>query len=89
MTTPATRAVFETVKSLWRKVGLEEGVLEKLSLTGEPDKAAKSSFRVGHIAQASTALAGLAASAVFQYRNETEAPKVDVDARHALLCFSE
>lgn len=89
MGTPATKAVFETVRSVWRRVGLEEAILGKLSLAGEPDKSTMSSFQVGHIAQASTALSGLAASAFLRYRNGEDAPRVHVDARHALLGFSK
>ncbi|KAG8816378.1 hypothetical protein FRC17_000345 [Serendipita sp. 399] len=94
-------AVVATVKQIWKHLGFkDEFVDKKLVLSGgDPDLVAKSSFKVGQLAQASTALTGLAASALYGYRisheaagdgaRETEyAPEVGVDARHALLCFA-
>ncbi|KAG8822853.1 hypothetical protein FRC19_005113 [Serendipita sp. 401] len=96
-------AVLASVQQLWKHLGLKDGFVEKkLVLSGDPDKVVQSSFRVGQLAQASTALVGLAAS-VFHGRRKSagdaeddrlgerlleNAPEVKVDARHAVLCFA-
>jgi hypothetical protein len=84
--TPAANSI----KQLWRYVGFDEAFVNScLSLKGDPDSTVPSSFKVGHLAQSTVALCGLAASLFHGYRNNSEPPKVEVDARHALLNFGE
>lgn len=83
-----SQAVLESVRRLWRHVGLDESFLQYLTLYGDPDLAIQSSFKVGHLAQATTSLAGLSASAFHSTRSKDVGKlKVSVDARHAVLCF--
>lgn len=87
MTSNIVRSI---IHDIWKIGGLDESFLRYLQLIGDANAAVKSSFRVGQLAQATTALAGLAASAYHHYnQGKTEDPvKVKVDARHAVLCFS-
>lgn len=91
-TTTALFAVRTSIKQLWNHVGLPESIFPELLLTGDPDMAAKSSFKVGHLAQTTTALAGLSASALYGLRTSENGdghrPVVEVDARKALLNFA-
>jgi hypothetical protein len=86
-----SRTVMESVRQLWKHARLDEGFLAHLELTGNADTAVPSSFKVGHVAQATTAAAGLAASAILYARSGGKEPAVraKVDARHALLNFGE
>ncbi|KAF8503218.1 CoA-transferase family III [Hysterangium stoloniferum] len=88
-TAQALLTVRNVVQGLWRSAGLPNDVLHKyLRLTGDPDTALPSSFRLGVAAQASVALAGLSAAYV-HFLNTGEMQHVTVDARHAALEFSE
>ncbi|PVG03554.1 CoA-transferase family III [Serendipita vermifera] len=84
------RSVMESVRQLWRHARLDEGFLTHLELTGNADAAIPSSFKVGHLAQATTAAAGLAASAVLNAKSGGTEPavKATVNARHAILNFA-
>ena len=85
---PALSAVRASIKQLWNHVGLSEITCPELVLTGDPDTAANSSFGVGRLAQTTTAVAGLAASAFYGLRTSDERGlMVEVDARKALLNF--
>lgn len=81
--------VLNSIKQLWRHVGLEQTFVRtpNIALKGDPDSVVPSSFKVGHLAQATIALSGLAASLIHGYRNDTEPPKLEIDARHAILNF--
>jgi hypothetical protein len=82
--------VVNSIKQLWRHVGLDEAfVTPYLSLKGDADSTVPSSFKVGQLAQTTVALCGLAASLFHGSRNDSKPPKVEVDARHALLNFGE
>lgn len=85
-----SKAVVETIRRFWSHMGLDESFLTNLTLSGNPDTVVPTSFKVGHLAQASTALSGLAASAFYGGRNEDGGPPmVKVDARLALLNFGK
>lgn len=71
------------IETLWRAAGLEPAALERLALTGR-DPVLPSSFAVGTAAQASIALAALAATELAVQRGA--APRaVAVDMREAAL----
>lgn len=70
---------------LWRLAGGEPAALTSVALTGA-DPALPSSFRVGTVAQASIAAAGLAAAEVWR-RRTGRAQTVTVDMRHAVVEF--
>ena len=63
---------FDVVAGLWRDAGLKPAALNHLTLTGN-EPALPSSFRVGCAAQASIALAGLAAAEVWHRRGQCRA----------------
>jgi hypothetical protein len=71
----------DIVAYLWQVAGADAGALDHLSLSGK-DPVLPSSFRIGAAAQASIAVAGLAAA---ELRHRAGAPRqrVSVDMRHA------
>lgn len=71
--------------ALWAEAGLPAAALEQVTLTGA-DPVLPSSFAVGSAAQASIALAGLAAAEVWYRRGGTR-QAVAVDMRHAAVEF--
>ena len=73
------------VAALWGHAGLDAAALSRLTLSGE-DPVLPSSFRVGTAAQASIAVAGLAAAELFRARTG-RAQAVAVDMRHAAIEF--
>ncbi|KAF8630874.1 hypothetical protein AX17_005233 [Amanita inopinata Kibby_2008] len=76
----------DALEAIWRSFDLPESMLSLLSLTGNPDEAINSSFRLGVAAQASVALSGLSAAYLHSLRTGAE-QVVSVDARHAILAF--
>jgi crotonobetainyl-CoA:carnitine CoA-transferase CaiB-like acyl-CoA transferase len=75
----------DIVADLWRLVGADASALEYLSLS-RSDPVLPSSFRIGAAAQASIALAGLAA-AELRHRAGAQRQRVGVDMRHAATEF--
>lgn len=73
------------LRDLWSLVGADPAALARVTLTGD-DPALPSSFRVGTLAQASIAAAGLAAAELHRLRTGT-AQSVTVDMRHAAIEF--
>ncbi len=71
------------VETLWRGAGLAPAALERLTLTGN-DPVLRSSFAVGAAAQASIALAALAATEIGLQRSGAT-QRVEVDMRHAAI----
>lgn len=71
------------VETVWREAGLAPAALGRLALSGS-DPVLPSSFAVGAAAQASIALAALAASEVGRARNGATR-RVEVDMRHAAI----
>ncbi|HEV2678111.1 MAG TPA: CoA transferase [Aliidongia sp.] len=80
-TTEAGRAALAT---LWQAAGGDPAALDHVILTG--DTGLPSSFRIGSVAQAAIAAAGLAAAALWQARTGRW-QTVSVDARHAAIEF--
>ncbi|KAF7196893.1 Acetyl-coenzyme A transferase nodX [Pseudocercospora fuligena] len=74
-----------TIRYIWKHLGLPESSL-RFAL---PDKSAAlpSSFKIGHLAQASIALSALAAASVDALHNNALARKVTVPLRHAGVEF--
>lgn len=80
----------ETVARIWKDLGLPAEALASLSLP-DVDKHSvcglPSSFKIGHLAQSTIALAALAAALFQSTRNESNIPKVTVPLLHACLEF--
>ncbi len=74
-----------TLQTLWTMAGGRRAALDAVHLTGS-DPALPSSFRVGTIAQATIAAAGLAAAEIWRQRIGEE-QTVSVDMRHAAIEF--
>ncbi len=73
------------LRSLWTMAGGRTAALDAAVLTGQ-DPVLPSSFRVGTVAQATIAAAGLAAAEIWRQRSGEE-QSVDVDMRHAAVEF--
>ncbi|KAF8817175.1 CoA-transferase family III [Phlegmacium glaucopus] len=84
--TSNTHAIPDALKILWISNGFPEDFLSHLKLTGNPDTAVPSSFRLGLAAQIAVALSGLSAAYLY-YLRTSKAQDVNVDARHAALSF--
>ncbi|KAF2720356.1 CoA-transferase family III [Polychaeton citri CBS 116435] len=83
-------ATFDTIVYIWKELGLPTTDLsECLQLPAVDKLAIPSSFKVGHIAQASIALSALTAALVHAHGNRVTKPsKVCVPLQHALLEFA-
>lgn len=77
--------VSEHIQSLWSDLGGEAEALSRLSLTGE-GPVYPSTFRVADAAQASIALATLAAAEIYRLRTG-KAQRVTIDRQHAAVEF--
>jgi crotonobetainyl-CoA:carnitine CoA-transferase CaiB-like acyl-CoA transferase len=75
----------DALREIWRLGGGDPAALERVSLAGE-DPVLPSTFRVGALAQASLAAAGLAATELWRLRTG-RAQRVAVDVRAAALEF--
>jgi crotonobetainyl-CoA:carnitine CoA-transferase CaiB-like acyl-CoA transferase len=73
----------DTVRSLWSSLDLPEAALARLALSGS-EPVLPSSFAVGSAAQASLALAALAATEIGRLRNGTQ-QSVAIEMREAAL----
>ena len=73
----------EILAELWMGAGGEHAALDSVQLSGA-EPALPSSFRVGALAQASIAAAGLAAAQLHQQRGGV-GQTVSVDMRHAAI----
>ena len=76
------------IHSIWTRAGLPLSRLPELVLTGNAGPVLPSSFRVGELAQITTALSALAASYLHELRTD-EKRIVTVDKREAALEFRE
>lgn len=87
---PRDRTQFTTidsVKFLWETLGLPAESTEKLQLTGD-GLGLPSSFKIGHIAQASIGLSALLAAQIYALRTSSAAvPQVTVGLEHAAIEF--
>jgi crotonobetainyl-CoA:carnitine CoA-transferase CaiB-like acyl-CoA transferase len=75
----------QVLADLWAAARGDAGALQRLALTGS-EPALPSSFRIGAVAQAVIAAAGLAASEILNRRTR-RAQSVAVDMRHAAIEF--
>ncbi|KAJ5092501.1 hypothetical protein NUU61_007371 [Penicillium alfredii] len=75
-----------SVEHIWKGLGLPEDALKSLDITGD-QLGLPSSFKIGHLAQASIALSGLLASQIHALRNKTAPPRVTVPLQHAVVEF--
>ncbi|KIW13638.1 hypothetical protein PV08_08829 [Exophiala spinifera] len=82
----STFTALDTVRHLWRHLGLPAHALTSLSLTGE-GHGLPSSFQVGHLAQASIGLSGLTAALIQAQRKGCPVPRVTVPLQHAVIEF--
>ncbi|KAH6625782.1 CoA-transferase family III domain-containing protein [Boeremia exigua] len=76
----------DTVQYIWTTLGLPKDALESLNLPTEAEYC-PSSFKVGHLAQASIALSALSAALVWSAHHEKPVPSVTVSAKHACAEF--
>jgi len=76
-----------SVDYIWRELNLPTQALESLELKNDGYDY-PSSFKIGHIAQASIALSALSAALVHASRHSIQVPNVTVPLRHACLEFS-
>ncbi|RDH31421.1 CoA-transferase family III [Aspergillus welwitschiae] len=77
----------DTITYLWQGLRLPPDTLNSLGISGVPNPGLPSSFKVGHIAQASIALSALLASQIYSLRNNITPPKVTVPYDHACIEF--
>ncbi|KAJ9638630.1 hypothetical protein H2204_004106 [Knufia peltigerae] len=77
---------FDTVRHAWKTLGLPPPALTSLSLTGE-GLGLPSSFKIGHLAQASIGLSGLTAALINAQRTGKPVPQVTVPLQHAVIEF--
>ncbi|KAL6251931.1 hypothetical protein RBB50_002141 [Rhinocladiella similis] len=82
----STFTALDTVRHLWKNLGLPPHALTSLSLPGE-GLGLPSSFKVGHLAQASIGLSGLAAALIHAQRNGIPVPQVEVPLQHSVIEF--
>lgn len=83
------RSAFSTLDSIhhvWTELGLPSDAVKSLDLQGQGN-GLPSSFKVGHLAQASIALAALTASLFHATRGSTSLPVVTVPLEHAVIEF--
>ncbi|KAF2624670.1 CoA-transferase family III [Macroventuria anomochaeta] len=75
-----------TVAHIWTTLGLPKDALKSIHLPVDAE-CYPSSFKVGHLAQASIGLSALAAALVWSVRNDKPLPNVTVPAEHACVEF--
>jgi hypothetical protein len=83
----STFTTWDIVRYLWRSLGLPEDSLNSLSVPSDEKPTLPSSFKIGHVAQASVALSALLASQFHGLRNQIPPPKVTVPRQHASIEF--
>ena len=88
-TTFMDRSAFSTldnVSHIWAELGLPADAVKSLRLQGQGN-GLPSSFKVGHLAQASIALSALAASLFHATRNDTSLARVTVALEYVVIEF--
>lgn len=76
----------DSVSHIWGSLELPSDALESLILPGD-EQYLPSSFKIGHLAQASIALSALAASLFHSTRHGISVPKITVPMEHACVEF--
>jgi hypothetical protein len=77
----------DAVKLIWRHLDLPNSALDGISLPGA-GLGAPSSFKLGILAQASTALSALSTALVHSQINDRDVPRVEVTLQHAIVEFN-
>lgn len=78
----------DIVSEVWNGLGLPAEALSAISLAKKHEPVLPSSYKIGHLAQSSIALAALAAAQIHALRNGTcSLPRVDVPLEHATVEF--
>ena len=88
----STFTTLESITHIWTTLNLPRSALHSLSLPHKDTIGLPSSYKVGHLAQASIALSALAAALIHTSRNAannniTTLPRVSVPLKHACLEF--
>ncbi|PYH44975.1 CAIB/BAIF family enzyme [Aspergillus saccharolyticus JOP 1030-1] len=79
----------DSVAHIWRDLGLPEDSLQSLDITDPEKPGLPSSYKIGHLAQASIALSTLLAAQIHSLRNDhPRPPAVTVPFRHACVEFN-
>jgi hypothetical protein len=76
----------DSVDYIWKELGFPSSALKSLNLTGE-GLGLPSSFKIGHLAQASIGLSALLAAQIHAHRNSIPVPLVTVPLQHAVIEF--
>ncbi|KAL4949482.1 CoA-transferase family III domain-containing protein [Aspergillus filifer] len=79
-------SAIDSVKHIWDGLGLPSEYLSQLSLPGE-GLGLPSSFKIGHLAQASIGLGALLAAVIHAHRSSSSTPAVTVPLQHAAIEF--
>ncbi|PYI02137.1 CoA-transferase family III [Aspergillus sclerotiicarbonarius CBS 121057] len=77
----------DTIAHLWHGLQLPADTLDSLCIVESSQPGLPSSYKVGHLAQASIALSALLASQIHSLRNTVPPPKVSVPPDHACIEF--
>ncbi|KAL4881371.1 beta-N-acetylglucosaminidase [Aspergillus karnatakaensis] len=77
----------DSVKHIWNELSLPSEALTQLHLPGDGGLGLPSSFKVGHLAQASIGLSALLAALIHAHRNSTSTLAVSVPLQHAAIEF--
>jgi len=86
MTDRSQLNIMDSIKELWRGLGLPDHALDAVRLQGE-GKGLPSSFKIGQLAQASITTTALLAALIYSKRNNTAIPTVTVPLQHAVVEF--
>ncbi|CAK3775750.1 -transferase family III [Lecanosticta acicola] len=78
---------FDTVEYIWQQLALPREALQSCNLE-EAGHILPSSFKIGHLGQASIALSGLAAALVDSHHNKTSVRNISGSAQHAAVEFA-
>ncbi|PWY67512.1 CoA-transferase family III [Aspergillus heteromorphus CBS 117.55] len=77
----------DTIHHIWTGLNLPPATLESLAITDTTEPGLPSSYKVGHLAQASIALSALLASQIYSLRTNNPPPTVSVPYEHACIEF--
>lgn len=76
----------DSVDYIWKGLGLPVDSLDALHFTGE-GLGLPSSFKIGHLAQASIGLSALLAALIYAHRKKVTTPRVTIPLQHACIEF--
>jgi hypothetical protein len=81
----STFSTFDSVKHIWTGLGLPEHALQDVNLEGSDGLGLPSSFKIGHVGQASIALSALGAALIHSLKTNSAVPRVSVPLQHAMI----